>query len=120
MKNLSFLRRLRFAGAGIVGTFRSEASFRTQVYLAIAALMVLSGLRPPVVWLALCLICAGSVLALELINTSLERLADRLHPEEHESIRWAKDCAAGAVLLASGIAVIVGALTVSVSLGWLE
>jgi len=39
-------------------------------------------------------------------------LIDRLHPEIHEEIRCAKDAAAGAVLLASLGAALVGALMV--------
>ena len=119
MKNQSFLSRLGFAVSGIAGAFRHEASFRTQVILAMAAAIALIVLKPPLIWAALCSVAAGLVLALELINTSLEHLADRLHPEQHESIRMAKDCCAGAVLVASGVALVVGAATVAVSLGWL-
>lgn len=118
-KNQRFHVRLRFACMGILATFRSEASFRTQLLFGAAALVLLVIIRPPPVWLALCIISAMCVLALELVNTSLERLADRLHPERHESIQHAKDCAAGAVLLASICAVAIGALTVAVTLRWL-
>jgi undecaprenol kinase len=119
MKNQAFPQRLRFACAGILDAFLGEASFRTQVLLGAAALVGLMFLRPPPVWFALCVLCAAAVLALELLNTSLEHLADRLHPERHESIQRAKDCAAGAVLIASLTAVIIGGCTVAVCLGWL-
>ena len=52
----------------------------------------------PALWWALSLLSAGLVLSLELLNTALERALDRLHQEQHESIRVAKDCAAAAVL----------------------
>ncbi len=50
------------------------------------------------------------------MNTALEHLADRLHPELHPSIRAAKDCAAAAVLIASIAAVLIGVMTVAVAL----
>jgi diacylglycerol kinase (ATP) len=41
------------------------------------------------------------VLGAELINTALERVLDRLHPDHHPVVKIAKDCAAGAVLVSS-------------------
>ncbi len=120
MKNQSFPKRLRFALLGIRVAILDEASFQTQLLLGVAAAVVLALLRPPLVWVALCVLSAGLVLALELVNTALERLADRLHPENHIAIQTAKDCAAGAVLLASTTAVIIAILTVAVGLGWLK
>jgi undecaprenol kinase len=117
-KNQSFRFRLTYAFFGIRHTLRHEASFRTQCFMGLGAAVVLALVRPPLVWVALCVMCALTVLALELVNTALEHLADRLHPERHEAIQLAKDCAAAAVLLASVSALCVGALTVSVALGW--
>lgn len=108
-----------FAGAGLRFAAARERSFRTQLALGTLLLVVLAVLRPPAVWWALCLLAAGMVLTAEMLNTALEQALDRLHPERHEGIRIAKDCAAGAVLLASLTAVAIGALTVLVSLGWL-
>jgi diacylglycerol kinase len=50
------------------------------------------------------------------MNTALEHLTDRLHPEQHPAIRAAKDCAAAAVLLASISALLIGLLTLAVGL----
>jgi len=119
-KNQSFWRRLAFALCGIRVAIRGEASFQIQLLLGLVAAAVFAVIRPPLVWVALCALSAGAVLALELLNTALERLADRLHPEKHAAIQEAKDCAAGAVLLAAIAAAIIGALTVAVSLGWLK
>jgi undecaprenol kinase len=105
---------------GIRVAILDEASFQTQLLLAFAAAVVFALLRPPLVWVAMCILSAGTVLALELVNTALERLADRLHPESHVAIQTAKDCAAGAVLLASATAAVIAILTIGVSLGWLK
>lgn len=58
-------------------------------------------------WAILLLTCAGA-LALEAVNTGLERLADKVTEENSHRIRVAKDCAAGAVLIWAIFAVAVG------------
>jgi diacylglycerol kinase len=45
-----------------------------------------------------------------MVNTALEKLADHLHPGRHEQVRIVKDVAAGAVLWAAAISVVVGAI----------
>jgi len=100
-KNKSFPARLGFALAGIAQAARSERSVRTQLLAAVAVLALLAWRRPEPVWWALCALATGGVLAAELLNTALERLADHLHPGLHDEVRIAKDCAAGGVLLAS-------------------
>lgn len=109
MKNQPFHRRLSFALAGIGAALRAEKSFRTQIVAAIAILLVLAWLQPAPVWWALILLAIAGVLAAELVNTALEALADHLHPDQHPTIKLAKDCAAGAVLIASLAALGVGA-----------
>jgi len=59
---------------------------------------------------AVLLVCAGTVLTAEVLNTSIEALADSVQPEYDEDIRTVKDLAAGAVLLAAGIAAVVGVI----------
>ncbi len=60
-------------------------------------------------WAILLLTCAGA-LALETVNTGLERLADKVTEEHSHRIRVAKDCAAGAVLIWAVFAVAIGFL----------
>jgi len=107
MKNKAFHHRLGFAVAGIVEAFRAENSFRLQCLAAAGVLMALIGVRPAPIWWAVAALTVVVVLAAEQFNTALERLADCLHPQFHPQIKIAKDCAAGAVLLASlgGLAV---------------
>lgn len=107
MKNQSFFKRLGFAINGIRTTFQREASFRYQTLAAIAVLFAGSLLQVAPIWWALLLLTIGGVLSAELINTALENLMDRVHPQEHPSIKIAKDCAAGAVLVFSLISTLV-------------
>ncbi|MEK0421020.1 MAG: hypothetical protein RLZZ161_871 [Bacteroidota bacterium] len=52
--------------------------------------------------------CIGLVMGLELLNSAIEVLLDKLHPDKDAAIGKAKDIAAAAVLLASVCSVIAG------------
>jgi undecaprenol kinase len=110
-KNQPFSTRLRFALAGMAHAFRTERSLKTQGLVLLLVLLVLLILRPAPLWWALVIIASAAVLAAELFNTAIERLADHLHPELHPEIRIVKDCAAAAVLCLA-----IGAIGVAVAL----
>ncbi|HET7923424.1 MAG TPA: diacylglycerol kinase, partial [Rhodanobacteraceae bacterium] len=101
MKNQSLFHRLGFALAGLGTTWRSEHSFKTHVVATVAVVAVLLWLEPAPLWWAIAALTIGFVLAAEIFNTAVEGLADHLHPEQHPAIKAVKDCAAGAVLVAS-------------------
>lgn len=107
MKNLPLYRRARFAWAGIRAAWRGELSFRTHSAAALGVGLVLLLKRPAPVWWAVLILTCALVMAAELLNTALEHTLDLLHPEPHDSVRIAKDCAAGAVLVLSIAAVCV-------------
>lgn len=106
----SFLISLRRAGRGIVQAFRSEANFRRQSVAALA-LIALMLVLPLALWQAIVLVIVMSlVFVVELINTSIERLLNLMKPQFHETVREAKDVSAGAVLVMSIAAALVGVL----------
>lgn len=90
-----------FALNGIRAAFHLESSFRLQCLATLAVIFLLVCTRPPLLWWAVLLMNCGLILAAELFNTALEHLIDHLHPTLHPSIKIAKDCAAGAVLVLS-------------------
>lgn len=108
MKNRRFAERLRFAISGLGAGWRRERSFRTHCIFAGLAAAALLILRPAPVWWALVAIVVALVMALELVNSAMEAVIDLLHPELHPEIKAAKDMVAGAVLLISGAALVVG------------
>lgn len=112
MKDRAFHIRLGFAVTGILTVVRRERSFRTQLTIAIAAVIVVAAMRPTLVWCALLLVALVQVLALKMINSALEYLMDHVHPDSAEAIGAAKDAAAGAVLIASVAALLCGALAI--------
>jgi undecaprenol kinase len=110
-KNRAFAARLGFALRGLGHALRGERSLKVQAAACAAALVALLILRPGPLWWALVITVSALVIAAELLNTAIERLADRLHPQEHPEIRIVKDCAAAAVLVAA-----LGALGVALAL----
>jgi len=106
----AFLFRLSNAFKGWVHFFRTETNGRIQAVVAI--LVVAAGFFFGISvqeWLWV-LLCIGLVTGLEMVNTAIETLANHLHPERHSEIGIVKDVAAGAVLWASVVSVIIGSV----------
>lgn len=104
----AFLERVRFAWHGWLHFFSTETNGRIQAVVAL--LVVACGFffeitRAEWMWV---LLCIGLVTGLEMVNTAIETLANRLHPERHPDIKIVKDVAAGAVLWASVMSVVIG------------
>ncbi len=72
-------------------------------------------------WCLVALAC-GLVLAAESMNSAMEKLADRVTMEKDERIRDAKDAGAGATLIASIAATVIGVIVFAprlmAMLGW--
>ena len=105
----TFCQSMRCALHGIAACLRSR-NFRIELCFAVLALVLAAVLSLDVNGWALIVVCIFSVLALEIANTALESLVDLASPDFHELAGKAKDCAAGAVLVASLGSVAVGAV----------
>src|SRR6202012_5547808 len=75
-KNQPLGRRLGFAMAGIVVTWKTEASLRFQVVVFVFVVVALTAVRVEPVWWALVMLACALVFTAELFNTALENLAD--------------------------------------------
>ena len=105
-----FRQNLVWAIRGVAIVFRTQASARIQAGAAVFAIGAGFFFKiDRIEWLAVTGVI-GLVLMAEAFNTSLEALADALHPERHPLIGRAKDMAAGAVFLAAIAATAVGAI----------
>lgn len=102
-------KSFRCAGRGVwLASQARNLRIMVGVFLGVVALAAaydVSATR----W-AVLLLSAGMVLAGEILNTSIETLADYIQREYNEDIRTIKDLAAGAVLLASVVAGAVGVI----------
>ncbi|KKW17389.1 MAG: Diacylglycerol kinase [Candidatus Magasanikbacteria bacterium GW2011_GWA2_50_22] len=111
------LRRLfksfHYASRGIAIAWQYEQSFRVQVFAALAVIFLIFWFKV-LLWQAVALLLLIIlVLTLELINSILERFIDVLKPRIHPMVEEIKDLMAGAVLIASLGALIVGLLILS-------
>lgn len=106
MKRL--LKSFVYAWQGIRSVFGSESNMK--IHALVAALIVFMGFAfwiSPFEWIAI-IICIGLVFSAEMFNTALETLTDKVSPEKNKLAGKVKDIAAGAVLIAAIISVIVG------------
>jgi diacylglycerol kinase len=105
-----FISRVQFALQGWSAFFRNEKHGQIQAVVAVVVVAAGAYFGISIIeWMVL-LLCIGLVLSLEMVNTAIEKLADQTHPEHHPQIGLVKDVAAGAVLWASVISVVVGLL----------
>ena len=104
------MKSLRYALSGINYAFRRERNIR--IHFAFAFYVILAGFVTKLSgteWAAV-LICIALVIGLELLNTSVERLCDTVHPNRADGIKRAKDAAAGAVLVSAAVSVAIGSM----------
>ena len=98
----------RYASRGILQVFRSERSFRLQIFAF--ALVVIAGFIFRITgmeWVFI-LIAGSIVLVSEMINTAVEYIIDLITEEYRVLAGHIKNVTAGAVLVSSIIAVIIG------------
>ncbi len=100
-----------FAGAGVAYAVRTQRNFRIHLAVMVVALGLGVWLRVSRLDLAVVGLTCGLVLALELINTAIEAIVDLQAGERYFLLaKIAKDCAAGAVLVAASVAMFVAGL----------
>ncbi len=90
---------------GIIHTVRTEAAVRTEVLVLIGAIPVAVVIADTLSHFAILIGSLLLLLMVELLNTSIERLADRVQPELDPAIKVVKDVASAAVTTAVVVAV---------------
>jgi len=104
----AFFNSLSAIGFG----WRSETALREEMIvfaasLAVAPLLTLSPWKLAAMWGSLLL-----VLAVEFLNTGIEKVADRVTRDHDELVRIAKDCGSAAVLATLLVAAMVWGIAV--------
>lgn len=103
-----FIRGFRYAWAGIAAAVRTERNFRFHLCAGAYVLWFSQYYRFTRAEYALLALCIGGVMALELVNSAVERAVDRPDVAHWRAAGSAKDMAAGAVLVFSLAAAVVG------------
>ena len=103
-----FPSSFKYAAQGLIYAFSSQRNFRIHIFIALLVIITSIWLQLSIFSFVILLLTIAAVLVLELINTAIEAVVDlaigrRFHP----LARIAKDCAAGAVLVASISSIII-------------
>lgn len=110
MKNKKLSDSFRNAFNGLKEAFAHERNMRVHMVAVLLCIILGIIFRLDVVRWSLLFIAIGLVIVAELVNTAIENLVDMITSEYTRKARVVKDIAAGAVLVAAVVAVILGAL----------
>jgi len=90
---------LSYSMAGLKAAYLCEDAFRQEVWLAV--LLIPAAVLLPVPWLGRGLMIASvlMVLIVELLNSAIEAVGDRVSLENHRLAKRAKDIGSAAVLV---------------------
>ena len=105
---MKILKSFKCAAKGAIYTIKNERNMRIHTVISAYVLLFSCFFHLSVVKYAILFLTIGSVLTLEMINTSIEAIIDMCSKEYNAVAKIAKDIAAGAVMIASAIAVAVG------------
>lgn len=104
------IKSFEYAWQGIRSVFSTEANMK--IHAGVAVLVIVAGFLlkiSPLEWIA-ALFCMGLVFCAEMFNTAIELLVDKVSPQKDPVAGKVKDIAAGAVLIAACISVVVGVI----------
>lgn len=102
------IKSFKYAIEGIYIGIKEERNMK--IHLTIMALVIIFGIMlkiSKIEWI-ICIILFGLVISLELVNTAIENTVDLITLEKIPKAKIAKDTAAGAVLIAAIVSIIVG------------
>ncbi len=95
----AFLLGFVYAWQGILSAVKQERNMRFHLCVGGYVLFFSTFYPLSAVEYAVMYLCIGGVLALELVNTAVERFVDKLIQTQNNDARFIKDVAAGAVLV---------------------
>ncbi|MBN1957250.1 MAG: diacylglycerol kinase [Desulfuromonadales bacterium] len=113
MKPTSWLESLNCAIEGILWAAKSERHIRYHFIAALAVVFLALFFKVSALEFFLLILAAILVIFAELMNTAIEAVVDLVTEDYHELAKLAKDVSAGAVLVTSVGAVILGYLVLS-------
>jgi len=104
------LNPFRVAISGLVYTFKTQRHMRVHMYVTIFVVVGAMLLRLRTREVLVLLFMINFVLVAEMFNSAIEATVDLASPNYHPLAKFAKDISAGAVLITTIMAVLVGVL----------
>jgi diacylglycerol kinase len=110
MEREKFLKSVYCALIGIAHGISRERNIKIQIMIGFGIIVLAYFLAISKIEFIIIIIMAFLVPSFELVNTAIEKLIDRIHPDFDTKIGRVKDIMAGAVLLIVFLSIIVGLL----------
>lgn len=113
----SILQSFNYAFEGVIHVLRAERNMRIHFAIATAVLVLAAVYDVSKLELVALVVVIAFVLIAEMLNTAIEAAIDVVAPSYDPLAKVAKDIAAGTVLIASVVAIVVGYLVFADRLG---
>lgn len=104
------VRSFRYAWSGMMRFFFEEHNAILHLLATVTVVILVFFFRIRGVELLALVIVTGGVWITELINTAIEHIMDMISPEKHPEVKYIKDLAAAAVLMAAIVALTTGSI----------
>ncbi len=104
------MRSFRYAYTGLLHFFFEEHNATLHLLATVIVTIMAVYFRIVGAELLALVMVTGGVWITELINTAIEQTMDHLSPDQHPNVKYIKDLAAAAVLVAAGVALITGGI----------
>ncbi|PKP19122.1 MAG: diacylglycerol kinase [Bacteroidetes bacterium HGW-Bacteroidetes-21] len=112
-QNFSIKKRLqsfKYAFNGLKILIKEEHNARIHLLATIIVLVAGVIFKLSVYEWVIIVLAIGFVIAIEIINTTIENIADIVSPQKHDAIKKIKDISAAGVLISAITALILGLL----------
>lgn len=109
---------LRAAYHGIIHTFRTQRHMRVHLYITMTVVLGAFLLDLHVREILVLMFMITFVLVAEMFNSAIEAVVDLVSPRYHPLAKFAKDISAGAVLITTIMAIVVGTLIAVGDVQW--
>lgn len=111
MENKKFhILTFKHAFEGIISALKEEPNLKIHFVITILVLLLSFFLKISKRDLIDVILLVGLVFSVELTNTAIEKVVDEFTDKEHPGAKFAKDIAAGAVLIVAITAALVGVI----------
>lgn len=108
-----WIAKFQNAARGVVQGIRGQSSFTVHIPVAVAVCLMSVWLRVDLIEWCILIGCVAMVVALELVNSAVERMAKAVTEEYDGRIAEALNISSAAVLVASIFAALIGLLILS-------
>jgi diacylglycerol kinase (ATP) len=108
----NLIEPFRVAWSGLIYTFKTQRHMRFHIYVVIVVLLLGIFMNLGIREIMVLLFTVSLVIVAEMFNSAIEAVVDLVQPSYHPLAKFAKDIAAGAVLITTIIALVVGGLLI--------